>query len=139
LSPDGTVGSAFAGYARDFRGANRQLQGVRNYSAMSGSCLLTRKDLVDRLLLDSASVPLNFVRDDRVCMAVEFCLALREQGLRTVSVPYAELRRPSTKQAARMACPDLQKRWPEMFRRDPCYNPNLASGRADFSLGTQAN
>ena len=139
LSPDGTVGSAFAGYARDFRGANRQLQGVRNYSAVSGSCLLTRKDLVDRLLLDSALGSLNFVRDDRVCMAVEFCLALREQGLRTVSVPYAELRRASTKQAASVACPDLQKRWPEMFRRDPCYNPNLASGRADFSLGTQAN
>ena len=87
LSPDGTVGSAFAGYARDFRGANRQLQGVRNYSAVSGSCLLTRKDLVDRLLLDSALGSLNFVRDDRVCMAVEFCLALREQGLRTVSSP----------------------------------------------------
>src|SRR6266576_749082 len=139
LSPDGTVGSAFAGYARDFRGANRQLQGVRNYSAVSGSCLLTRKDFVDRLVLDSASGSLNFVRDDRVCMAVEFCLALREQGLRTVSVPYAELRRASTKQAASVACPDLQKRWPEMFRRDPCYNPNLASGRADFSLGTQAN
>jgi hypothetical protein len=112
---------------------------VRNYSAMSGSCLLTRKDLVDRLLLDSASGSLNFVRDDRVCTAVEFCLALREQGLRTVSVPYAELRRASTKQAASVACPDLKKRWPEMFRRDPCYNSNLASGRADFSLGTQAN
>ena len=139
LSPDGTVGSAFAGYARDFRGANRQLQGVRNYSAVSGSCLLTRKEFVDRLLLDSASGSLNFVRDDRVCRAVEFCLALREQGLRTVSVPYAELQRTSTKQAASVACPDLQKRWPEMFRRDPCYNPNLASGRADFSLGTQAN
>lgn len=138
LSPDGTVGSAFAGCARDFRGANRQLQGVRNYSAVSGSCLLTRKDLVDRFLLDSGSKSLNFVRDDRVCMAVEFCLALREQGLRTVSVPYAELRRASTKQAASVACPNLQKRWPEMFRRDPCYNPNLASGRADFSLGTQA-
>jgi glycosyltransferase involved in cell wall biosynthesis len=139
LSPDGTVGSAFAGYARDFRGANRQLQGVRNYSAVDGSCLLTRKDLVDRFLLDSASGSLTFVRDDRICMAVEFCLALREQGLRTVSVPYAELRRASTKQAASVACPDLQKRWPEMFRRDPCYNPNLASGRADFSLGTRAN
>jgi hypothetical protein len=54
-------------------------------------------------------------------------------------IPYAELRRTSTKQNASVACPDLQKRWPEMFRRDPYYNPNLASGRADFSLGTQAN
>ena len=139
LSPDGTVGSAFAGYACDFRGANRQLQVVRNYSAVSGSCLLTRKGSVDRLILGSASGSLNFVQDNCVCMAVEFCLALREERLRTVSVPYAELRRASTKQAASVACPDLQKRWPEMFRRDPCYNPNLASGRADFSLGTQAN
>jgi O-antigen biosynthesis protein len=139
LSPDGTVNSAFAGYARDFRGANRQLQGVRNYSAVSSSCLLTRKGLLDRLLLDSASGSFNFGRDDRVYVGVEFCLALREQGLRTVSVPYAELRRVSIKRAASAACPDLQKRWPEMFRRDPCYNPNLASGRADFSLGTQAN
>jgi hypothetical protein len=32
-------------------------------------------------------------------------------------------------------CLDLQKRWPEMFRRDPYYNPNLSSERADFSLG----
>jgi len=139
LSPDGTVSPAFVGCARDFRGANRQLQGVRNYSAVSGSCLLTRRDLVDRLLLDSTSRSFNFLRDDRVCMAVEFCLALREQGLRTVSVPYAELRRDSTKRAASVACPDLQKRWPEMFRRDPCYNPNLASGPADFSLRRQAN
>ncbi|HKS31577.1 MAG TPA: glycosyltransferase, partial [Chthoniobacterales bacterium] len=139
FSPGGMVSSAFAGCAREFRGANRQLQGVRNYSAVSGSCLLTRKGLVDRLLLDSVSGSFNFVRDDRVRMGVEFCLALREEGLRTVSVPYAELRRVSIKQAESAACPDLQKRWPEMFRRDPCYNPNLASGRADFSLGTQAN
>jgi hypothetical protein len=30
-------------------------------------------------------------------------------------------------------CLDLQKRWPEMFRRDPFYNPNLSSERANFS------
>ncbi len=39
LLPDGSVGSAFAGYPRNFRGANRQLQAVRNYSAVSASCL----------------------------------------------------------------------------------------------------
>ena len=38
LSPNGSVGSAFAGYPRNFRGANRQLQAVRNYSAVSASC-----------------------------------------------------------------------------------------------------
>ena len=44
LLPNGSVGSAFAGYPRNFRGANRQLQAVRNYSAVSASCFLTRRE-----------------------------------------------------------------------------------------------
>src|SRR5205814_878739 len=48
LSPNGRVGSAFAGYPRNFRGANRQLQAVRNYSAVSASCLLTRREVLEK-------------------------------------------------------------------------------------------
>jgi O-antigen biosynthesis protein len=136
LSPGGNVSFAFAGYARDFRGANRQLQAVRNYSAVSASCLLTRKELFEMPAARCAPGSLHFGRDDGVCAGVKCCLSLREQGLRTVSVPYAELRRTSKKEIASVMCPDLQKRWPEMFRRDPCYNPNLSSESADFSLGT---
>jgi hypothetical protein len=62
-------------------------------------------------------------------------LNLREHGLRTVSIPYAEVRRASKRENARATYQNLQKRWPEMFRRDPYYNPNLSSERADFSLG----
>jgi O-antigen biosynthesis protein len=142
LSPDGNVHAAFAGYPRDFRGANRQLQAVRNYSAVSASCLLTRKEIVEMVTPSNASGSLgpsrtgSFAPDDRVCVGVEYCLSLCERGLRTVSVPYAELRRISKKENASVLCRDLQKRWPEMFRRDPYYNPNLSSERADFSLGT---
>ena len=136
LLPDGSVRFAFAGYARDFRGANRQLQAVRNYSAVSASCLLTRRELFEKIASSNMAGSLDFARDDGVCAAVEFCLNLREQGLQTVSVPYAELRRTSKKENASGMCLDLQKRWPEMFRRDPYYNPNLSSERADFSLGT---
>src|SRR6266566_4410626 len=136
LLPDGKVSSAFAGYARDFRGANRQLQTVRNYSAVSTSCLLTRRKLFEFVASRCAPPSLHFGRDDAICAAVEFCLNLREQGLRTVSVPYAELRRTSKKENASGMCLELQQRWPEMFRRDPYYNSNLSSERADFSLGT---
>jgi hypothetical protein len=62
-------------------------------------------------------------------------LNLREHGLRTVSIPYAEVRRASKRENARATYQNLQKRWPEMFRRDPYYNPNLSGERADFSLG----
>jgi GT2 family glycosyltransferase len=133
LLPDGTVRSAFAGCPRNFRGANRQLQAVRNYSAVSASCLLTKREFLHRTL---PGVPTETVSPARTCAAVEYCLSLRQQGLRTVSVPYAELRRTSKKENASGMCLDLQKRWPEMFRRDPYYNPNLSSERADFSLGT---
>jgi glycosyltransferase involved in cell wall biosynthesis len=135
LSPNGSVGSAFAGYPRNFRGANRQLQAVRNYSAVSASCLLTRREVLEKTALGKAMGSLDFARDDRVCVGTEFCLNLREHGLRTVSIPYAEMRRTSKRENASRMCLDLQKRWPEMFRRDPYYNPNLSSERADFSLG----
>src|SRR6266550_3510295 len=135
LSPNGSVGSAFAGYPRNFRGANRQLQAVRNYSAVSASCLLTRREVLEKTASGNAMGSLDFARDDRVCVGTEFCLNLREHGLRTVSIPYAEVRRTSARENASRMCLDLRKRWPEMFRRDPYYNPNLSSERADFSLG----
>jgi len=135
LSPNGSVGSAFAGYPRNFRGANRQLQAVRNYSAVSASCLLTRREVLEKTASGNAMGSLDFARDHRVCIGTEFCLNLREHGLRTVSIPYAEVRRTSARENASRMCLDLQKRWPEMFRRDPYYNPNLSSERADFSLG----
>src|SRR5438067_10517718 len=136
LLPDGKVSFAFAGCAPDFRGANRQLQTVRNYSALSASCLLTRRELFEFVASRCAPGSLHFGRDDAICAAVEFCLNFHEQGLRTVSIPYAELRRTSKKENACGMCLELQQRWPEMFRRDPYYNPNLSSERADFSLGT---
>jgi hypothetical protein len=136
LLPDGSACSAFAGYARDFRGANRQLQTLRNYSAVTASCLLTRQASFEKEISRDAAGSLHFGRDDRICVGVEYCLSLREQGVRTVSIPYAEVRRTSKKENASAMCLDLQKRWPEMFRRDPYYNPNLSSERADFSLGT---
>ena len=135
LSPNGSVGSAFAGYPRNFRGANRQLQAVRNYSAVSASCLLTRREVLEKTALGNAMGSLDFARDDRVCIGTEFCLNLREHGLRTLSIPYAEVRRTSARENASRMCLDLQKRWPEIFRRDPYYNPNLSSEPADFSLG----
>src|SRR5205807_5457456 len=106
LSPDGKVNSAFAGAARDFRGANRQLQAVRNYSAVSASCLLTRREFVERMLSGCAPGFLDFARNDSVYLGAEFCLSLREAAMRTVSVPYAELRRTSKKENASVLCLD---------------------------------
>ena len=50
LLPGGEFRQAFAGMARNFRGADRQLQTVRNYSAITATGLMTRRDLCKKSL-----------------------------------------------------------------------------------------
>jgi len=128
LAPNGLVRGAFAGFARDDPGVNRQLQVVRNYSAVTASCLLTPRDIFDKTggFDQKQSWP--------ICAGADYCMRLRSAGFRTVSVPYAEVRRISGTDGASASCPALAEKWPDMFKRDPCYNPNLSSERADFSL-----
>jgi O-antigen biosynthesis protein len=128
LLPGGKVSAAFAGRARDFGGAGRHMQTVRNYSAVSASCVMMRRDVFEQTKFD-------FGRNERICAAVEWCLKLREAGLRVLSIPYAEVRRTSKRDAVTDSCPELAKRWPEVFAQDPFYNPNLSREQADFSLG----
>jgi O-antigen biosynthesis protein len=135
LLPGGKVSGAFAGRGRDFRGAGRHLQTVRNYSAISASCLMMRRENFEKIASRDMAGFLDFARNDRICAGVKCCLKLRDAGLRVVSVPYAEVRRTSRPKAANDFCPELAKRWPAAFARDPFYNPNLSRERADFSLG----
>jgi GT2 family glycosyltransferase len=128
LCSNGLVRGAFAGFSRDDPGVNRQLQVVRNYSAVTASCLLTRRDIFDQTggFDQKQSWP--------ICAGADYCLRLRDAGFRIVSVPYAEVRRISRTESASASCSALAEKWPEMFKRDPCYNPNLSRERADFSL-----
>ena len=128
LGPNGLVRRAFAGFSRDNPGVNRQLQVVRNYSAVTASCLLTRRDIFDQTggFDQKQSWP--------ICTGADYCLRVRDVGFRTVSVPYAEVRRISATESAGASCSALAEKWPEMFERDPFYNPNLSREEADFSL-----
>ena len=128
LGSNGLVQGAFAGFSRDDPGVNRQLQVVRNYSAVTASCLLTRRDVFDKTggFDQNQSWPL--------CAGTDYCLRLRDAGFRTVSVPYAEVRRISGTETAKASCSGLAEKWPEIFKCDPCYNPNLSREPADFSL-----
>jgi len=115
---------------------------TQNFSAVTGACLLIRKELfVEVGMLDEVNLPVAF--ND-----VDLCLRIRRFGLRNVYCPQAELyhheslsrgaedtsaKRARAKQEIRY----MENTWSSYLSCDPYYNPNLATKKLDFSVSAQ--
>jgi GT2 family glycosyltransferase len=134
LGVDGIGTHAFRGFPADDPGVNRQLQVVRNYSAVTGACLLTRRDVFNQVGgFDEERLPVTF--ND-----VDLCLKIGRAGYRIVYTPLATLyhHESSSRRRTHVEGPEtlvIRERWGDVLQRDPFYNPNLSRDRADFSLG----
>ena len=112
---------------------------IQSFSAVTAACLVIRKDrylAVDGLDEINLKVAFN---------DVDFCLRLREAGLRNVWTPYADLFHHESATRGADASPEKQARfnsevshmyarWGPLLPFDPAYNPNLTLGYDDFSL-----
>ncbi|MEP6776914.1 MAG: glycosyltransferase family 2 protein [Chthoniobacterales bacterium] len=129
----GIAEHAFRGLPAEAPGVCRQLQVTRNYSSVTGACLMTRREVFEEVGgFDEERLPVTF-------SDVDLCLKMRRAGYLIVYTPFAKLyhhesgtRRPSVEP---MATSVMQQRWPDLLAYDPYYNPNLSRERADFSLG----
>ena len=104
---------------------------VRNYSAVTGACLATRKSVI----ADIGGFDPRFAVDYN---DIDYCLRACERGYRVVYTPYAELYHFENQTARRNeACPETQRlfaaRWARVIERDPYYNSNLTRNGLDFS------
>jgi GT2 family glycosyltransferase len=129
----GIAEHAFRGLPGDAPGVCRQSQATRNYSAVTGACLLTRRDVFEEVGgFDEERLPGSF-------SDVDLCLKMRRAGYLVVYTPFAKLYyhesrvRPQTVEPLETNV--IRERWAEVLERDPYYNPNLSRERADFSLG----
>jgi GT2 family glycosyltransferase len=128
----GIAEHAFCGLPAEAPGICRQLQATRNYSAVTGACLLTRREVFDEVGGFDESLPFSFGD-------VDLCLKMRRAGYVIVYTPFAKLynhrsavrRQTVEPQETNLMC----ERWPEVLAHDPYYNPNLSRERADFTLG----
>ncbi|NDY58501.1 glycosyltransferase [Desulfovibrio sulfodismutans] len=113
---------------------------AQELSAVTAACLLTWKDVYDRMKgLDAVNLPVAF--ND-----VDYCLRVRKAGLRVVWTPYAELYHhesysrgddsasPERKAQARREVRHMRAHWKHVMRHDPFYNPNCSYSHPDFSL-----
>ncbi len=129
----GIAEHAFRGFPAEAPGVCRQLQVTRNYSSVTGACLLTRRDVFDEVGgFDEERLPVTF-------SDVDLCLKMRRAGYLIVYTPFAKLYHHESGTRRRTVEPleteVMRERWPEVLARDPYYNPNLSRDRADFSLG----
>jgi GT2 family glycosyltransferase len=107
--------------------------GPRNYSAVTGACLMTRRALFEGMGGFDEGLASDF--ND-----VDYCLRLGRAGYRTVFTPYAELYHHESSSYGRRAWnaaerARVQEKWPEAFEQDPFYNPNLTRDFPDYRLG----
>ena len=130
LGVNGIAQSAFRGFPADHPGVNRQLQMTRNYSAVSGACLLMRREVFQQI--GGLDQKLSSVLAD-----VDLCLKIRRAGYLIVYTPLAKLcwdpSPPERSDASAEVI--MRQRWSDVLQRDPYYNPNLSRESADFSLG----
>ena len=129
----GIAEHAFRGFPAEAPGVCRQLQVTRNYSAVTGACLLTRRDVFDKVHgFDEERLPVTF--ND-----VDLCLKSRRAGYLVVYTPFARLYHHESGTRRRTVEPMetgvMRERWAAELDDDPYYNPNLSRERADFSLG----
>ncbi len=93
---------------------------IRNYSAVTGACVMSRRRVFDEVGGFTEAFPINF--ND-----VDYCLKIRDRGYRIVFTPYAQLVHfESMSREARLNPGEmdlLNRIWGEKIHRDPYCNP----------------
>jgi GT2 family glycosyltransferase len=133
LGVGGIAQHAFRGFPSEDPGVNRQLQVTRNYSSVTGACLMTRREVFEEVGgFDEQRLPVTF--ND-----VDLCLRMHRAGYLIVYTPFAKLYHHESATRRRsveaLETDVMRERWADFLERDPYYNPNLSRERADFSLG----
>ena len=124
---------------RNTQGYFGRAQLVHDVSAVTAACLVTRREIYQRVGgMDEKELKVAY--ND-----IDFCLRLRQKGLLIVWTPYAELyhhesaTRGKDDTAERIEhlngeAAVVRMRWSAQLREDPYYSPNLDMIRANFEL-----
>ena len=139
LGLGGMAGHVFEDSTRGYPGYFDNLFLARDCSAVTGACMLVRKNVFHDIGgFDEEHFAVSY--ND-----IDFCLRLRERGLRVVFTPYANLIHHESASRGRVRTPEadeqffreaatLRKKWGAQLLNDPFYNPNLSLRGPGFAL-----
>lgn len=135
----GVAGHPFKYYKRDYSGYFSNLRLLRNVSAVTGACLVVRREIYEEVDgLDESNLAVAF--ND-----VDFCLRVVDAGYRNVFTPFVELTHHESLTRGPDSTPEkrhrfqkevvyMKKRWGTKLAYDPLYSRNLTVGFEDYSL-----
>lgn len=133
----------FAGLSPADAGHMGRAQVAQEYSAVTGACLLIRKDVFEEIGgLDQQHLAVLY--ND-----LDLCLKAKRAGYRVIWTPFATLihhcgaslqdghyKDPAKMEQARHEASTMLERWLPTIANDPAYNRNLTLLRTDFSCDT---
>jgi GT2 family glycosyltransferase len=138
------AGHAFKAFPKEHPGYFNMLNVAREYSAVTGACLLTRKSLFDEL---------GGLNEQELAVAyndVDYCLRVREAGYKVIYTPFAELyhyeslsrgyddvteeENPEKYRRVMAEQNYMHAHWQNYIDNDPCYSPHLSRKFENFSL-----
>lgn len=129
--PFGVAGHSHKYFPQRSNGYFEQINVIRDYSAVTGACMLTKRDLF---------IKLGGFDEKKYTVAwndVDYCLRLRAKKYLIVYTPYAQLyhyesvSRGLDENGEKMKrfhqeCELMYKKWSDVLGNDPYYNPNLS-------------
>src|ERR1700710_691263 len=126
----GLPGHLYRGFAGDFSGYANTIRIARNCLAVTGACLMTRRELFDEVGGLSSTLPVNY--ND-----IDYCLKMYAGDRRTVYDPdlvmyHFESSTRST-EVNDWEKERLLERWASLTAADPYSNPNLRHGSPRLS------
>ena len=130
LGLHGLASSPFFGQPADANGYMNRLACVQNYSAVSGVCLMVRRELFDQLGgLDGETFSTGLSDAD-------LCLRMRDHGYLIVWTPFAVVAKATSQTVAldEQHKDSFYERWLPRVANDPAYNHNLSLRMASFNL-----
>ncbi len=132
IGVNGGAAHVYHSFPGDFVGYNGFTHLIRNYSAVTGACLATRKSVLSAVGGLDESFAIDFNDTD-------LCLRILEAGYRVVYTPYAQLFHFEGMSAPRVRQDADERRrfvarWARYMENDPHFNPNFARNRFDFAV-----
>jgi GT2 family glycosyltransferase len=104
---------------------------VRDVSAVTGACMMVRREVFEHVGGFDERLPVAF--ND-----IDFCLKLRKAGYVIVYTPFAKLYHHESATRRDLHPPEdealLKVRWHDQLLEDPYYSPNLTREREDYSI-----